>query len=562
MARARRLIAIAGIALVAARGAQITTAAPDDDPPPVPAPAETTSPPSPDAAGEAPKKDENVELVGKGDPDPAEPTVLAPDALKQGPQSVGVTVEVQAPSVVNLKKETLVKIVVRNHGKADAAGVVVRDVLPEGVEFLHADPAPSRTHGPALSWSLGNLPAGTDRILKLTVRPTLVAPFDHAATVSLLAGARSRTVVKQPKLRIEQTAAPAGGKVLKGQTVRFSIKVSNTGNGTVHDVVVQAKLSPGLKHPQGTVVEQPLIDPIGPGETVTLAPLVVEAAEGGDQRCEFHVRSPDVVDDAPEAHAAQAVAVTEPKLKLSLAGPSRRFTDTVARYVMTVENPGTADARNVRVTAMLPRSGQLYAREATDSGATWDRPNRRLSWTIPRLAPKETKSFEFRIMMRGIQRYQVDAEATAEGSLSDRGALPTEVVGLALVRFDVDAEARALDVGDETEFRVVVENVGSKDATGLLLSARLSNNLQAIETICDAFEEDKGGKFDPKTGAVLIPQIDRLAPKKTLTLTIRVKATRPGLATCQVNLVHADLGDEKLVREAITRVMDAGEAQK
>jgi uncharacterized repeat protein (TIGR01451 family) len=569
MATAMRRIAIAGIALAVVWGVQPSRAQTGDDPAPVEVPpaqpgaslpdGETTSPPRPDEPAERPKKDENVELVGQGG-EPAEPNVLPAEGLKAGPQAVGVTVEVQAPSVVNLKKETVLKILVRNHGKADAAGVVVRDVLPEGVEFLRADPAPNRTNGPALSWQFGNLPAGTDRVIKLTVRPTVVAPFDHAATVTIMAGARSRTVVKQPRLRIEQTAAPAGGKVLKGQSVRFNITVSNPGNGTVHDVVVQAKLTPGLKHPQGAVVEQPLLDPIGPGESVALAPLVVEAAEGGEQRCEFLVRSPDVADDAPEAHAAQAVSVTEPKLKLAVVGPSRRYTDTPAHYVLTVENPGTADARNVRVTAFLPRSGRLYLKDVVATGANWDKANRRITWSIARLEPKGTKSFEFKVLMGGIQRYVVDAEATAEGPLGDKGAVATDVVGLADVRFDVEAEDRALDVGEETEFRVAVKNHGSKDATGLLLSAKLSANLKAIEINSDA--TDKDGKYDPQSGAVLFPQVDRLAPGATMTLTIKVQATKPGLATCQVHLVHADLGDEKLVREAITRVMDAGEVQK
>ncbi|HWE35239.1 MAG TPA: DUF11 domain-containing protein [Isosphaeraceae bacterium] len=569
MATARPLIAIAGIALAVAWGARLSATPPDDDPPRVEAPAadpkvpvpadDPTSPPPPDELAERPKKDENVELVGQG-AEPAEPNILPAEGLKQGPQSVGVTVEVQAPSVVNLKKETTLRILVRNHGKADAAGVVVRDVLPEGVEFLRADPTPSRTNGPALTWQLGNLPAGNDRVIKLMVRPTVVAPFDHAATVTMMAGARSRTVVKQPRLRIEQTAAPAGGKVLKGQSVRFNISVSNPGNGTVHDVVVQAKLSPGLKHPQGLVVEQPLLDPIGPGETVALAPLVVEAAEGGEQRCEFLVRSPDVADDAPEAHAAQAVSVTEPKLKLTLVGPPRRYTDTPAHYALRVENPGTADARNVRITVFLPRSGQLYHKAASATGATWDRVNRRLSWLIPRLEPKGSKPFEFKVMMGGIQRYQIDAEATAEGALRDKGSVTTDVVGLADVRFDVEAEDRAMDVGETTEFQVVVKNHGSKDATGLLLSAKLSSNLKAVEF--DSNLTDKGGKYDPQSGAVLFPQVDRLAPGATMTLTIKVEATKPGLATCQVHLVHADLGDEKLVREAITRVMDAGEAPR
>ena len=159
-------------------------------------------------------------------------------------------------------------MVVRNVGKSDAGGVIVRDILPEGVEFLDAQPEPTKRVGPTLVWHLNSLPAGGERILKLRVKPTAVAPFDHVATVSLLAGAKLRTVVKQPKLKLELSATPTGGKVLKGQRVKFNIVVSNPGSGPAGKVVVQARLSPGLKHEEGTFIEQPLTDPIGPGESL------------------------------------------------------------------------------------------------------------------------------------------------------------------------------------------------------------------------------------------------------------------------------------------------------
>ena len=86
-------------------------------------------------------------------------------------------------------------------------------------------------------------------MILVRVKPTKIGPFDHAATVTLEVGSKSRTIVREPKLKVEQTVNSA--KVLKGQQVEFKIVVQNTGDGPARNVIVQAKLSAGLRHESG-----------------------------------------------------------------------------------------------------------------------------------------------------------------------------------------------------------------------------------------------------------------------------------------------------------------------
>ena len=94
----------------------------------------------------------------------------------------------------------------------------------------------------------------------------------------MLAGGKSRTIVREPKLKVEQTAT--SGKVLKGQPVQFKITISNPGDGPARNVVVQAKLSPGLRHESGEPNDQNLfeqtLDLIEPGQRVVLDALVAD----------------------------------------------------------------------------------------------------------------------------------------------------------------------------------------------------------------------------------------------------------------------------------------------
>ena len=86
---------------------------------------------------------------------------------------------------------------------------------------------------------------------------------------------------------------------------------------------------------------------------------MVDAILGGAQQCTVTALSDDVVPNQEESENVKKIEVVEPKLKLAVDGPEQRYTDTVAGYTVTLENPGTAPARKVRVMATLPISGKL-----------------------------------------------------------------------------------------------------------------------------------------------------------------------------------------------------------
>lgn len=535
---------------------------PDDaaqpDPGEVPEQAEAPAIPAPGRPAVAAPLDPDVTRVradastaaAPGDAVPGgNPFVLGADRLAAGPQAVGLSVEVQAPPVVNLNLETLIKIVVRNTGKADAAGVVIRDDLPDGLEFVSSQPEPASggKGGGVLTWSLGNLAVGGEKIVKLRVKPIKAVPMDHAATVSMAAGAKARMTVREPKLKVELTAAPT--KVLKGQQVRFNITVSNPGTGTAKNVSVQAKLGTGLRHAEGGYIEQ-VLDEIKANETVPLDPLLVEAIAGGEHACEVTVSSPDVAKEAPEAHTSQAVTITEPKLTLALSGHTKRITNSTAAYRLTVENPGTAPAQRVRVTTFLPIGGKVYAPKA--AGVTFDASSRRLTWDIPHLDAKERQDLDFKIVTGGIGLYHINAEAKS-GLLSAKANFDTDVAGMADVRFDIVERLRAIDVKEETTFEVNVKNYGLKEANNLLVSAKLSGQLKVV----DATGTEKEPEATATRDEVRFPVIDRLGAGQELHLTIKVVADKPGAGVCQVTIVHDDNGDIKLNKESHVRVMES-----
>lgn len=468
-----------------------------------------------------------------------EPFVLSPERLPLGKQSIGLTVEVKGPPTINLNQTALFRIIVTNPGTVDATNVTVRDELPAGLEFMSSQPAEQRISESLLVWSLNAVPAGSERVITLKLKPTKVGQFDHAATITMQAGAKSQTQVHEPKLRVEQIAP--SGKILKGKPVEFRIAVTNIGDGPARQVMVRAKLSAGLRVDPNEPSDQNLFEQdlgdLAPGQRVELDPLVPDTVQGGEQSCTVLALSPDVSPGSEGAQVTRTISVVEPKLKLTLLAPVTRYTDTIGTYSIVLENPGTVTARNVRVLATLPIGGMLV--QPMPVGARFDSSNRRLQWNPMVVEPgeKEKVTLTFQVRMGGPGIYSIAAEARSTG-LYASDTRSTDVQAIADLDLEISEDRRVVDVGETTTFKVRIRNKGRKEASGLLVSAVHSDNIEVVETR----GTDKNAEYvKDKPGMFAFPVIDRLGSDKECDLWIKVKALKPGQATCRVSLIHGDI---------------------
>ncbi len=478
---------------------------------------------------------------------PAESKGATADRLPIGKQSVAVTVDVQAPTTMNLNKEANLKLIVRNTGASDALNIEVHDELPEGLQYISSVPEMVCTAESHLSYKIATLQAGSDRVINVTVKPTRTGPKEHAATVRFETGCRSRTSVLKPELKVDVIANPTVGKVLKGQPVEFKVTVTNLGDGPARNISIQAKLSPGLRHDRGTKNDDPILyeltlPDLMPKQSEKLDTLVADAVIGGEQSCTVKAISPDVEFIKEDAEVTKTIAVVEPMLKLDVQGPDSRFTDTVADYEITLKNPGSAPARKIRLSATLPTHGKLVGKLPSD--ARYDATTRRLSWTIDQIEPNgKTLSFPFHVRVGGIGRYELLAQASGDSGLKDEQTKRTDVLGMPDVDLVVSESKRVLDMGGTTTFQIRLRNYGTKDATNIQVTATLSPNLEV--------QDAGGGSKDVKVAvtekkdAVKFDQINKLGPGKEMVLGILVKVVgeQPKLATCKVVIAHDDLTD-------------------
>lgn len=483
-------------------------------------------------------------------PPPGSATVGSdPNAqYRSGAQGVGIYVEVVGPPSANLQQETTFRIIVRNAMRTQAFGVVVKDILPDTLEYVKSQPE-AKKEGSTLAWDLGEMPIGSEKTMTVVAKPVKVGSVEHTATVTCQTGTKARLVVQEPKLKVEQSITPA--KPLKGQPVQLRISVSNPGTGAARNVAVVVKVSQGLQDSQGSRVFDQEIRRLGPGERMELQPLTLSTVGGGAQTCEISTTSADVATEQPTAKSSQSIEILEPKLKLTMTGPSQKYTNTEDIYELNVQNPGTAPARNLKVAVFVPDSKGV---RRASRGGFLNKDSRKLEWTIDRVEPGESKVLKFEYRVEAMGTYPFSGEIRADSGLMEKQSVTTTVTGVADVDFQVAEKSRIIDVGDSTEYVITVRNQGTKDAVNLLISAILSENLQVTETDGHDGEAAKNPQDAKQT---VFPKIDHLPAGQELTLVIRVKAIKAGISSCSVFLHHEDLGSERLEKKVATpRVTD------
>jgi uncharacterized repeat protein (TIGR01451 family) len=141
------------------------------------------------------------------------------------------------------------------------------------------------------------------------------------------------------------------------------------------------------------------------------------------------------------------------------------------------------------------------------------------------------------------QKQPQNPDAIGEGGLKASERKASDVVGIADVDLVVGESKRVLDIGGQTTFQIRLRNYGTKDATHLLVTAKLSPNLEFVKAGGRAQYVDV--KRIPQESVVMFQGIDKLGPSKEIILDIVAKVTGrdPKLATCRVSVIHDDLPD-------------------
>jgi len=351
-------------------------------------------------------------------------------------------------------------ITVSNNGVGDAKQVVVVDTLNEGLTFVSAsDNGVWNPFKRTVTWTV-DLAKGEFKV------------FNVIATVSAY-GNILNTVVVGDKSSSVNIAVPEiiPGKSVDvenpnfGDTVTYTVTVTNNGIVDAKNVVVVDHLDKGLKYvgssnngvyDAATHTVTWIVD-IDAGSSIDLTVTAVADEYGlltnivsvGDKSASADVTVPEITSD-------KTVNITNPN-----------FGDKVD-YTIKVTNDGIGDANNIVVKDVL---GEGLKFVSATGEYTWDEDSRTIIWIVD-LAKGESKIFHVIAVAEayGVLSNNVfvgDKSASADVTVPE--IIPDKTVSIANPNF-----------GDNVTYTVTVSNDGIGDANNVVIVDRLGEGLTFV----------------------------------------------------------------------------------
>ena len=362
-------------------------------------------------------------------------------------------------------------ITVNNNANKDAKQVVIVDTLGKGLKFINAShngkyDESTRT----ITWII-DLGAGESAVF--SVNAAVEAYGNIPNTVSV--GDKSSSVnIAVPEIIPGKTVDVENPNF--GDTVTYTVVVTNNGVVDAKQVVVRDILDKGLKFVKATgeyTFDEDsrtvtwIVD-LAKGESQTFYVTAVAEAYGvltNDVTVGDNTASADVV--VPEIIPDKIANITNPN-----------FGDNVT-YTVTVTNDGIGDANNVVIVDRLGEG--LTFVSASDNGV-WDPVKRTVTWIVD-LAKGESKVFS------------VIATVSGYGNVTNSLVVGNKTVSVNVTVPEINPDKTANisnpNFGDNVTYTVTVTNDGIGDAKDVVVRDVLGEGLKFVSATGNyTFDED------------------------------------------------------------------------
>ena len=364
-------------------------------------------------------------------------------------------------------------ITLSNNGVVDAKQVVVVDTLDEGLTFVSAsDNGVWNPFKRTVTWTV-DLAKGESKVF--TVIATVSAYGNIPNTVSV--GDKSSSVnIAVPEIIPGKTVDVENPNF--GDTVTYTVVVTNNGVVDAKQVVVRDILDKGLKFVKATgeyTFDEDsrtvtwIID-LAKGESQTFYVTAVAEAYG--------VLTNDVTVGDKTASADVVVPEINPDKTANITNPN--FGDKVD-YTVTVTNDGIGDANNVVIVDRLGEG--LTFVSASDNGV-WDPVKRTVTWIVD-LAKGESRTFYVNAIVSGygnVTNSLVVGNKTASVNVTVPEIIPDKTVDNEIPNF-----------GDNVTYTVTVTNDGIGDANNVVITDVLDKGLKFLNATGNFTYDEKTG---------------------------------------------------------------------
>ena len=377
--------------------------------------------------------------------------------------SVNVTVpEINPDKTVNVANPNFgdtvtYTVTVSNDGIGDAKGVVVRDVLGEGLKFVSATGNYTFDEKTNIIIWIVDLAKGESKVF--TVNAT-VSGYGNVSN-SLVVGNKTAGVnVTVPEINPNKTVSIENPNF--GDDVTYTVTVSNGGIGNAKSVVVRDVLGEGLKFVSAT--GNYTFD-----EATNTITWIVDLAKGEFKTFKVNATVSgygNVTNTVIVGNKTFNKNVTVPEINpnKTVNNEIPNFGDNVT-YSVTVTNDGIGDANNVVVCDILGKGLKFLN---ADGNFTYDEKTGTITWIVD-LAKGETKTFN------------VNVTVLSYGDLSNKVVVGNKTVIKNITVPEInpgkEINIEVPNFGDNVTYTVIVNNTGKVNATNVVVADKLGEGL-------------------------------------------------------------------------------------
>ncbi|MDJ0791011.1 MAG: SdrD B-like domain-containing protein [Acidimicrobiia bacterium] len=440
------------------------------------------------------------------------------------------SVDVATP---NVGSDVTFTVSVSNAGPSDATGIELTDLLPADLTYVSDSPSVGSYDETTGVWTVGDLNAGDTESLLITATVTTATAVNNVAQVTAADQVDADSTpdnddpteddqdsvsVTGQLIDLEVTNTVDRPIVAPGDTVTFTVTVTNEGPSAATGVTLTDVLPPGVTYVSDTA--SGAFDPttgvwtvgsLSPGGAASFQ-IVVTVDALGSHTAVAQVTTADQPDvdstpgnDAPGEDDQADATVTATLADVSVTKTTSTGVidlGSAVVFTITVTSEGPDDATGVVVGDDLP-AGLLY-QSAVPSQGVFDTITNQ--WTVGDLAVGQTETLlltaagtasgTYTNVAEVVAMDQQDADSTpdnGDASEDDQASATVQVVAVDL-SLTKTVDTATPGIGSDVVFTVSVSNAGPDAASGVSVDDLLPTGLLYVSHVASM------GAYDAATG--------------------------------------------------------------
>ena len=462
-------------------------------------------------------------------------------------------------------------VTVINKGPSDATGVIVNDQLPEGLQFVSANPQPG-TYDPSTGiWNIGDLAAGSTAEMTITGTVTKTGQITNLASVTgnehdpdLTNNEGSSTINGVPSADLNLVKSASTLLPNNGDTVTLTLTLRNDGpndatNVVVNDPLLTDPISNGLEvvsfvASQGTYSNGVWnVGDLAHRGVATIQILVKVIKTG--LITNIATASANEFDPNTADNTDAVTLDVQPTADLAVVKTGDNSTPapgSTVNFTITASNLGPDTANNVVVTDVKPPGIASYGSPSFISQGTFD-PATGI-WNVGTLPSGGTATITFPAVVSNPFAGQINNIAVISGKEFDHNPtnnqnlftmfVNTPPQDLADLSISKTANNPAPLIGDTVTYTINLNNAGPDDAQNVIVNETVNPAQLTFVSSSDPAHFT----YDDATG-IGTWNVGTLPHDTSTTLTLTFRTQKEGLVTntVEANSTTPDphIGDNK-----------------